>query len=185
MTIFVDESGIHKDIDHSAFSLVYLATEGREEVEKTIVEIEQHCRVQTFHWTESPWKIREQFLHEAIQLPFTVKIAIFQNPIRPAEALEHSLQHLLIEKRFDALIIDGKKPRWIERRIKKVLRDKGISVKNLRTVRRDSSPGVRLADAFAGLSRAYYDNPEGKAKILWSFAKKKITTQLLGGQENE
>jgi len=185
MTIFVDESGIHKQIDHSAFALVYVAVDGREEVERKIIEIEKYCRVQTFHWSDSPWKIREQFLREVIKLPFAVKIAVFQNPIRVSEALEHLLQHLLVERRFDALILDGKKPRWIERRIKKVLRDKGISVKNLRTVRRDSSPGVRLADAFAGLTRAYYDNPDGKAAILWSFAKKRITTQLLGGQENE
>ncbi len=184
MTIFVDESGIHKQIDHSAFSLVYVVTENRDQLEKSIVDIEQHCRVSTFHWTDQPWKIREQFLREVTKLSFAVKIAIFRNPTRTSEALEHLLQHLLIERHFDSLILDGKKPKWIERRIKKVLRDKGISVKNLRTVRRDSSPGVRLADAFAGLTRAYYDNPDGKAAVLWSFAKKRITTQLLGGQAN-
>jgi len=41
---------------------------------------------------------------------------------------------------------------------------------------------MHLADAFAGLSRAYYDSPEEKAKNLWKIASKKITAQLLGGQ---
>jgi len=48
--------------------------------------------------------------------------------------------------------------------------------------RQESVPGLRLADAFAGLSRAYYDEPDSKAKELWQIANKKITAQLLGGQ---
>jgi hypothetical protein len=49
-------------------------------------------------------------------------------------------------------------------------------------VRQGSSPGIRLADAMAGLSRTYFDDPEGKARPLWDCIKNKITTQLVGGQ---
>jgi hypothetical protein len=115
-------------------------------------------------------------------MPQGKSIAIFNNPISQTKALEWALQHLLIENNFRTIFIDGKKPRWVERRFKKVLRDKGITVKKLRTVRHDSSPCIRLADALAGLSRSYYDNPDGRAKPLWNKIQKQITTQLVGGQ---
>lgn len=65
------------------------------------------------------------------------------------------------------------------------LRDKGISVKKLRTLRDESSPGIRLADALAGVTRAYYDDPKGKAAPLWKKIRHKITAQLVGGQVDE
>lgn len=88
-------------------------------------------------------------------------------------------------EKFKAIYVDGKKPRWVELRLKKVLRDKGISVKKLRTFNDESSPGLRLADALAGVTRAYYDNPKGKAAPLWKKISHKITAQLVGGQVDE
>jgi hypothetical protein len=185
MVIFIDESGIHKSVDHSAFSMAYIEFENVAAVEKGIVEIEKKHNLRRFKWTDLPWKLRGAFLSDVAQLPFKAKVAIFENPIKPDQALEWSAQHLLIEKDFKAIYIDGKKPRWVELRLKKVLRDKGISVKKLKTLRHDSSPGVRLADALAGLARSYYDNPDGKAKPLWEKIKHKITAQLVGGQADE
>ena len=44
-------------------------------------------------------------------------------------------------------------------------------------------PCLRLADLFAGATRAYFDEPENKrAKKLYDLAYKRITTQLVGGQ---
>lgn len=185
MDVFVDESGIHKYLDHSVFALVYVVTKDREALEHLVLEIEQACGIDDFHWADHGWKVREKFLRKISRLPFSVKIAIFQNPVRPAEALEWSLLHLLVEKGIDRIHIDGKQPRWVERKLKKVLRDKGISVGKLRTDRHRSSPGIRVADALAGLSRAYYDNPKGKARNLWGVMSKKITAQILGGQADE
>lgn len=182
MYIFVDESGTHKAVDHSTFCLVYITMEEREKVERSVVEIEQRLRVPPFHWVNQPWRIREAFLREVNTLPFAVKVAIFRNPIAPRSALEWALLHTLIEKSFREVCIDGKEPRWVERQLKKVLRDKGISVKKLKTVRHSGSPGIRLADAFAGLTRMYHDDPTGKAKKLWEIVRQKVTTQLTGGQ---
>ena len=66
--------------------------------------------------------------------------------------------------------------------LKKALRDKGVSVKKLRTVNDKSQPGVQVADCLAGLVRRYYDNQNEKNSKRW-FDKlrkeKKLTMQLL------
>ncbi len=182
MIVFVDESGIHKRVDHSAFSVVFVCIDDYESVEKAVLEIEERYRLNPFHWSDLPWKLREAFLCDIAKLPFSAKIAIVRNPITPAKTLEWALQHLLVERDIKKLYIDGKKPRWVERKLKKVLRDKGISVRKLRTARHDSIPGLRIADAIAGLARTFHDNPKGRAKPLWDMMNKKITTRLAGGQ---
>ncbi|MEK7499813.1 MAG: DUF3800 domain-containing protein [Patescibacteria group bacterium] len=182
MIIFIDESGIHRPIDHSVFAVVYISTKDREFLENAVIEIERKLRIEDFHWSEHSWTVREKFFVELSKLPFTAKIAIFRNPIKPAVALEWSLVHLMVEKDIDQIHIDGKQPRWVEHRFKKVLRDKGTSVRSLRTDRHSSSPGIRIADAIAGLSRAYYDKRSKNAERLWKIVRKKITAQILGGQ---
>ncbi|OGY92549.1 MAG: hypothetical protein A3H70_00625 [Candidatus Komeilibacteria bacterium RIFCSPLOWO2_02_FULL_48_11] len=182
MIIFIDESGIHKHIDHSSFALVYVTVQNKETLENSVEKIERNHGVKEFHWVDLPWKLRADFIKEAARLPFAAKVAIFKNPISRPEALEWALRHTLVEKNFRAIYIDGQEPKWIERRLKKILRDRGLTIKKLKTVRSGSSPGIRLADALAGLSRAYFDNPDGKAKPLWEIMRKKITAQLLGGQ---
>ena len=69
-------------------------------------------------------------------------------------------------------------------RLKKILRDRGISVKKIRTGNDESFPCLRLADAYAGLVRTYWDDKNNKkAKELYELANKKITTQLVSGQD--
>ena len=185
MIIFIDESGIHKPVDHSAFAMAYIEFKNIEVVERGIVDIEKRHKISHFKWTNLPWKLREAFLVDVAKLSFEAKVAVFRNPVNTDQALEWSAQHLLVEKNFKAIYVDGKKPRWVELRLKKVLRDKGISVKKLKTLRDESSPGIRLADALAGVTRAYYDNPDGKADPLWQKIRHKITAQLVGGQVDE
>jgi hypothetical protein len=182
MYIFIDEPGIHKQIDHSVFSCVYVSVEDIHNLEKEIVAIEDRLKIRAFHWRELPWKLRQSFLIEVVKLPFSVKIAIFKNPTHPQFALEWSLKHLLVERSFYKIIIDGQKPKWVERQIKKILRENNITTNKLKTNRQLSAPGLRLADAFAGVSRAHYDQPNGKVSEAWKVANKKITAQLLGGQ---
>lgn len=165
--------------------MAYVEFENVEMVEKEIIEIEKKHKISHFKWTDLPWKLREAFIIGAAALPFKAKVAVFRNPVYPDQALEWSAQHLLVEKTFKAIYVDGKKPRWVELRLKKVLRDKGISVKKLKTLRDESSPGIRLADALAGVTRAYYDNPDSKAGPLWQGIRHKITAQLVGGQADE
>src|SRR3989344_3208867 len=126
MIIFVDESGIHKSIDHSVFAMAYIEFENSAVIEKKIIEIEKKHAINNFKWAYLPWKLRGAFISDIASLPFTAKVAVFRNPINPSYALEWSAQYLLLEKRFKAIYVDGKKPRWVELRLKKVLRDKGI-----------------------------------------------------------
>jgi hypothetical protein len=186
MFIFIDESGIHKLTDHSIISFAYVCFEDVEQVENEISEIEESLGIKKFHWSnlssKSGWEIREKFLKAVSKLNFTFKVAIMNNPIDMAVALEYSLEYLVIEKKIKKIIIDGKKPRWYSQRLKKVLRDKGIAVSKIRTLNDESSAGLRLADALAGFIRSHRDKPTERTTKLYKLLENKITAQLMGGQ---
>lgn len=181
--IFIDESGIHKQVDYSTIALVYVVLEDIQKVEQGIIQIEQKLNIKPFHWTRHGWKIRIKFLEKISKLPFTFKVAVFKNPIKFENELENALIHMVVERKIKKIIIDGKKPKRYALKLKKVLRDKGVSVRKVQTAKDESSPGIRIADALSSLIRAYYDNPNGKAKIPFCLIKNKlITTQIMGGQ---
>lgn len=162
MHIFIDESGIHKKVDHSSFALVYIEVKDFNAIEKRICEIEKELKIEKFHWSEVAWKFKEKFIQKALKLNFKVKIAIIKNPVNPAKELERILSHMAIEKRISCIYIDGKKPKWYELKIKKVLRDKGVSASKVKMVKDDQVACVRLADMVAGLSRSHFDEKNEK-----------------------
>jgi len=113
---------------------------------------------------------------------FEVKIFVFKNPFTQ-EKLENALKHMLIEKHIRNIIIDGKKPSRYVLRLKKILRDSGISIDKIRMGNDQSFPCLRLADLFAGLTRArFQDCNNQEAEALYNMAEIKITTRLMGGQ---
>lgn len=182
MVIFIDESGTHKQTGHATTALVYIKIQNLERIERKILNIENDLRIKSFHWGEERWQVRNKFLSKIFDLDFTVKVVIFKNPVHPESMIEVIFKHLIIEKDIRNIFIDGKKPKWYEQRLKKVLRDKGISIKKLKTVRSESSPGIQLADCLAGLTRRYFDNPDEVDAKKW-FRKlkkdKKLTAQFL------
>ena len=155
--IFIDESGIHKIVDNSTFALVYIEVRNYKNVEKKIQEIESNLRLDKFHWKNTPWKIKEGFIKETLKLDFSAKVAVAKNPVNPQIKLEECLTHMIVEKNIKNIFIDGKKPKWYERKIKKILREKNITTKKLRSVNDEQCAGVRLADMVAGLTRSYFD----------------------------
>lgn len=177
MIIFIDESGIHKTKDHSCFALVYVEVSNLKEIENEILRIENKLGI-LFHWSHTVWEVKKKFFEGIAKLDFSVKIAIIQNPIHAQLEFEEALRHLIIEKHIQQIIIDGKKPRSYERKIKSIIREKGLSVKKLKTVNDESFPGIRLADAIAGAVRAYYDEPNGKKQELFNMIKGKIRVVL-------
>ena len=111
-------------------------------------------------------------MDEILKLDFQAKIAIVKNPINPSKELEKVLLHTIVENNIKTIYIDGEKPKWYERKIKKVLRDKGVSIRKLKTVRSSQCAGARIADMVAGLARTYYDS-KNLAKIEKYFKKLK------------
>ncbi len=186
MVIFIDESGIHKQKDYSVIALVYVEIRNVATLEKCVEKIEKKLGIEHFHWSDfgsrRGWGVRKKFFTALHKLNFTCKIALIANPTRISSALEYSLRHLVVEQRIAKIIIDGKKPQWYSHRLKKVLRDKGISVKKIQTARDESRAGLRLADAIAGLARSYHDNPSSIAKSLYRLIENKITAQFMSGQ---
>ncbi len=177
--IFIDESGVHKTIGKSSIALAYITFENIDLIQNTVVEIEKEIGILNFHWAHSSWPVRKKFIEKISRCDFLAKIALISNPFNPNEAYEYALQHLVIEKNISAIIIDGKKKKSYERRLKKVLRDKGISIKKLKTGNDKSHPALRIADAIAGIVRYRNENPENKnINYLFDLIKSKILITL-------
>src|SRR3989339_1238807 len=157
MVIFIDESGIHKKVDHSTFALVYIEIKNQALIDEQILELEKKLRIKPFHWRDHSWKIKEKFLQEALKLDFTAKISVIKNLADKPAGLEKIMTDMIIERNIKYIYIDGKKPKWYEKKLKKILREKGIKTRKLKTVRSSQCPGVRLADMAAGLSRAFFE----------------------------
>ncbi len=175
MLIFIDESGIHKTIDHSTFVLVYVEIDNYNRIEKEIKRIEEDLSIDNFHWAKTVWKVKEKFIDNVLKLKFKVKIALIKNPINSSKELERILIHMIIEKNIKNIYIDGKKPKWYERKIKNILRSKGISVRKLKTVNDNQYAGIRIADMVAGLSRSYFDKKNlNKISKFYKRLQKKI-----------
>jgi len=179
MQIFIDESGIHKQIDHSTFALVYIEIKDLADIEKEITAIESKLSIPYFHWSQTIWKVKQQFLERALNLNFLAKVAIIENPINPQKELEKILLHTIVETNIQTIFIDGKKPKWFTQKIKKVLRDKNVSVSKIKTVKSKQYAGIRLADMVAGLVRSYYDKKNtDKIQKFYKRLKKKIIITL-------
>jgi hypothetical protein len=65
MYIFIDESGTHKDIDHSTFVLVYVAVNDYQTLERKVQALEARLRRGAFHWKDTVWKVKKEFMEEA------------------------------------------------------------------------------------------------------------------------
>ncbi len=179
MVIFIDESGTHKQSGHAANAIVYIEIENLQEVEEEIKEILKQLKFDFFHWADHGWKVRSKFLKKIIKLDFTFKIGIFKNPVKTDQMTGIVLEELITEKTIKNVFIDGKQPKWYERKLKKVLRDKGISIKKLKTVRNESShPGIQLADTLAGLFRYHFENPKAEDAKEWVSRFKKANKLL-------
>ncbi len=175
MYIFLDESGVNKKDGRSLIALVYLSIERLDTLQNAVIKIEKDLNIKYFHWSHSTWLVRQKFIEEICKYEFTIKIALIKNPFGANNDYEYALQHLVIEKNITNLIIDGKKNRTYEKKLKKVLRDKGISIRKLRTGNDEGYPALRVADAIAGIVRYRDENPlNQKINNLYQYIAKKI-----------
>lgn len=98
MVIFIDESGIHKQTGHSTASVVYVEVKNLEKFENQLKKIEADLKIRFFHWAEERWLMKNKFLSRIFELDFTVKVAVFENPVKPDGMIEIVFQHLITEK---------------------------------------------------------------------------------------
>ncbi len=179
MYIFLDESGVDKQNGKSSIALVYITVDNLNILQNAVINAEKLIGINNFHWSYSTWKVRKLFINQICKQDFKIKVALIKNPFFGSNGYEYALQHLVVERNVVSLIIDGKKGKNYERRFKKVLRDKGISVKKLKTANDEAYPALRVADAIAGVVRYKYENPDDKRiQILYDKFSKKILITL-------
>ena len=175
--IYIDESGIHKITEHSSFVLVCVNINEKVIIQDEIIAIEKSLGISHFHWsdfsTRNGWDIRRKFVQKVIKLPFTFKYTVIENPINSKEELQKSLFTLLYQDAIQEINIDGKQPKWFERKIKKSLRDRGLSIQKVKTVDDKNEPIIRLADALANVVRIFHDNPKKLIVELFNSLNKK------------
>jgi hypothetical protein len=180
MYIFLDESGTHRQEGISTIALVYLAIENINTFQNAIISIEKEIGKNTFHWSHSLWSDKAKFITAISKQQFIIKVAIIKNPFYANSAYRFALGELVVEKKVTAIIVDGKKEKSYDRKLKKVFRDKGVSVNKLRTANDESYPALRAADAIAGLIRYRHENPnDAQANTLYQKIMKKIIAIIM------
>lgn len=176
--IFIDESGIHKKIDHSSFVVVYIDVDDQDVVNEKVEEIEEKLKISSFHWSDyssrHKWEIRKDFIREISRLPFLFKYIIIKNPIDPQKELHNSIVTMVTETTVNTVYVDGKYPKLHTQTLHKILRDRGLSIRNLKTVNDASFPAIRIADAPAGLIRAYHDTYSRDTTLLYKLVLHKM-----------
>lgn len=160
MFISIDESGTHKQDGLSVIVLVCVEDSATlHDLNSRVEHLEKAIGTTNFHWAAKGWPFRRDFVQGLVTLPMRVRLAQLTNPIRLDRTLEEVLPYLISERHVEQVFIDGKKHKQYARTLKKVLRDKNISVKKLRTVNDAAYPTVRVADAVAGAVRYYLGFP--------------------------
>ncbi len=182
MYIFIDESGIHKNNGFSTIAIIIVIPEHVKKYEKEILDIEAKLNINSFHWTYHKWSIRSTFIKSVFKINenIVVKVISKNNPSHYFEFLSASLGKIINEYNITRIILDGEKTHSYERSIKKILRQNAISTRILFIKRDESSPLLRFADAIAGLTRFYLEDPEHpEAKKLFEFVQSQSTHYLI------
>jgi hypothetical protein len=168
MVFLLDESNIHKADGISSVALIHVA--GLEQLsilDAHVLETERALKIEPFHWAKSNWAVREKFFRAILKVDFRVRVALLVNPIHIEAAIEEVLSYLITERNVLRLIVDGSKPREYSSRLKKVLRNEGITVKKLRNEADHARPTLRIADCVAGLVRHHAEKPTGRSASLY------------------
>jgi hypothetical protein len=184
MVFLLDESNIHLPTGTSSIALVHVADlQELGKLDELVLSVERMLNIYPFHWSTSNWAVREKFIRTvypraASEIDFRVRVALLSNPVHIETALATTLPRLIAEREVQRLLIDGSKSKEYASRLKKVLRDNGITVKKLRTETDHARPALRVADFFAGLARHRADQPAGRAAILYQEVKPCIELTL-------
>jgi len=179
--VYIDESGIHKGIDHSSFVFVYVEFTKIDSINSKVLEIESDLGIENFHWsdysTKFGWKIRSKFVKLISKLDFTFKYVILNNPINTKLELNNVLINISKENFVGKICIDGKQVKQFERKMKKSFRDSGVSIKMIKHVDDKDEPIIRIADAIANVVRIHNDKPQKIVNNMYDSLLKKCNTK--------
>jgi hypothetical protein len=167
MYVFIDESGTSNPSGQCVFVAVFIEQSKLAGVAKMVEVAEKIANTRTFHWRGKSRSVRAEFVRNLSWINFSARYVCFGNPLTSySVALESLITTTCVNLDIKKIIIDGRKGKLYERNIKKVLRDKGVSTKKLRTAADEAYPGLRIADALAGLIRMHVNKPNSTTEDL-------------------
>lgn len=162
---YVDETG--QDTKGRLYIVVaVLSVQSREELYDVLLAAEYESRKGKRKWHKNSTQKRDAYIDKALRagLSLHVYYQVFEGPelsyemttvFATANAINAYTQHEGISDYKATVVIDGL-PRSMQGRVSKLLRSAGIKTKSVRGERDEANPGIRLADAVAGLLRQAY-----------------------------
>ena len=173
--IYIDESNILSNTGHSVYAGVYIEYQDKNSVADKIICIEKDLKILYTHWVDMPWKLRFKFAEKIINLDFICKIIIYKNPINQEKSFENFLYEVINSKDdIYRIIIDGKKSRKYEDKLRIILKNKGLRFNKIIFVNDKTEPLIRLADFMAGSYRSFLDNKTKENTHIYRLLKHKI-----------
>ena len=162
---YVDETG--QDTKGRLYIVVAVATtEPREQLYEALEAAEHESGKGKRKWHHNSTQKRDSYIAKTLQagIHLHVYYQVFEGPelsyemttvLATANAINSFVQRENITNYKATIIIDGL-PRSMQGRVGKLLRNSGIKTKSVRGERDETNPGIRLADAVAGLLRQSY-----------------------------
>jgi hypothetical protein len=159
---YVDETG--QDTKGRFYIVVAIATtEPREQLYEALEAAEHESGKGKLKWSKNSTSKRDAYIAKTLQAGIRLHVyyQIFEGPELSYEmttvyATASAINAFVLREQITdykaTIIIDGL-PRSMQGRVGKLLRNAGIKTKSVRGERDEANPGVRLADAVAGLLR--------------------------------
>ncbi len=175
--VYIDESNILAKTGNSVYVAIYINYLDKDEVGRNIINVEYSLSISYLHWVDMPWKLRKKFAEKIKILDFVCKTIVYNNPVNAENVFKDFLFKIISDSNhLIKIIIDGKKSKRYEHKLKSILKDRGF--KFIRIVFTDDKkePLIRLADFMAGLYRSFIDNKNADNTHIYNLLKNKIKT---------
>lgn len=157
--VYIDESNILSRTGNSVYVALFIEYLSKDYMGRKIENIEKDLKISYTHWVDMPWKLRIRFAEKIRYLDFNCKIVVYKNPINQKIMLENFLLKVLSSNdNIVNLIIDGKKSKSYENKLKNLLNIRGVKVYKVKSLDDKKEPILRLADFVAGLNRSFIDD---------------------------
>lgn len=173
--VYIDESNILSRTGNSVYIALFIEYLDKDNIGQKIENIEKDLKISYTHWVDMPWKLRLRFTDKIKDLDFSCKIVVYKNPINQKIILENFLLKVLSSRdNIVNLIIDGKKSKAYENKLKNLLNIRGIKVYKVKSLDDKKEPILRLADFTAGLNRSFIDDKNNFNTYMHDLLKHKI-----------